>query len=221
MEFDNNKMTLFQIMKENIESYIAQGLTQTEIAKLNNVSQSSVSRVLEKMGKAGNKNEKHKKLREVIAYIEKHGGTIQNALSTINSDLSPAAVRKYAKQISFNYKDYRYAYRRYGKWLLLPGNKSKYVSDFSVDALCTGCNTVHSVSLCNLRSGKSKSCHECGKKVKNNYQVRRLEDGKLYRSIRSWAKDIKSIKQYSNLRTKIQKNQRLKVGEFTYSLETN
>lgn len=212
-------VSLKQLIEDKIETYLRQGLNQHEIAKLHNVSQSSVCRAIQKIKAEGKINRKSQDISVVIDFIEKHGGTIQNALKQTNSDLDPASVRKYAKKIGFDYKHYRYAYKRYGKWLVLPGNTPIYVSDFSVEALCTGCNTVHKVSLCNLRAGRSKSCHDCGKKVKNTYKVRRHEDGKVFKSIRSWVTNVSSVKQYSNLKSKIQRNQRVRFGEFTYSLE--
>ena len=125
------------------------------------------------------------------------------------------AARAYARRIGFEPKVYRVAHQRYGLWKVLPGIPEPcYVSDYRVDALCTGCGKVYRVMLCNMRAGVSAGCHTCRKNQGNIAVVcRETQDTNI--SIMSMTKDL-GIKNYQSVRIALDKTGVYEHEGFTY-----
>ena len=125
-----------------------------------------------------------------IEYIEKHGGSINNAVRKLELPESfRLFISAYGKAVDFDFERYRFAHRRYGHWLTLPGKAIPYSTmDYRLQAECTKCGTVHTVQLVNLKSGSSTQCRACAfaerKGEPRSKQCRCVETGEIIPSIR-------------------------------------
>ena len=130
------------------------------------------------------------KCEAVLQYIEENGGYIKQALRELGFPESLRLhVAKYAKEIGFDLEAYRFAHRRYGYWLTLPGKARRYsTSDYHLAAVCTKCGTVHTVQLVNLSTGASTQCRACSYEARTDHAKSRpcfcVETGERLSSIR-------------------------------------
>lgn len=140
----------------------------------------------------------------IVNYIQKNGGTIKNAIEATGVKVAVSTVRGYALKNGFDVSMFRNAYKRYGYWILMPSKmKKKYKNDYELQALCTKCNTVHSVMATNIRSGQSKSCKACARNHRSLYTVVCEETGKTYRSILNLSKELGMRRQYLTIRKRL------------------
>ena len=127
---------------------------------------------------------------QAIEFIEKNGGSINNAVRKLELPESfRLFVAAYGKKIGFDFEFYRFAHRRYGHWLTLPGKAIPYSTmDYRLQAECTKCGSVHTVQLVNLKSGASTQCRACAfadrKGEPRSKQCRCLDTGEIISSIR-------------------------------------
>ncbi len=157
---------------------------------------------------------------QVLDHLVEHGGTVNSAARDlgIGSSRVQQAVRSYARRIGFDTAPYRIAHQRFGLWKILPGTPEPcYTADYRVDALCTGCNTVHSVLIGNLRSGASSGCHHCNR-YKGDIQVRCVETSEVFRSIHSLSEEL-NLK-YQKVRMTLRDEGIFEYLGFSYIFET-
>lgn len=191
-------------------------LTQKELAHGLNITQGRASSLLKEVGwksKGFHQTETRiERMEAVLAYVEENGGIVQDAIDELGIRIQGQEVRNYAKQIGFDLSMYRNAYQRYGLWMVLPSiPKPMYTADWQVDAICLGCNTKHKLLLTNARGGVSTGCKYCSQKNKKTYQVKCVQTGDSYRSIRAFVKAIGKMNSYQSYRIKL-----LKRGEIEF-----
>jgi hypothetical protein len=122
----------------------------------------------------------------------------------------------YARRNGFNYRHWRFAHRKYGHWITLPGvpeNVGK--SDYRLDALCTKCGTVHSVTLINLRTGMSTMCLDCSRKNRTFRSIKCVTDGQMFSSVKALADFLETPSRYLTIRQKL-----FQDGVFEYEGKT-
>lgn len=147
---------------------------------------------------------------QVIDFIESKGGSIKNAVRALNlPDAFRFHVSAYARKVGFDLEAYRFAHRRYGYWLTLPGKAVPYTtSDYHLQAECTKCGTVHTVQLINLKTGASTQCRACASAARKgkpcSKQCRCVETGEIIPSIRKLS--IRTEIPYSTVETKLINN---------------
>ena len=135
-------------------------------------------------------SKRHEQCEQVIAFIETKGGSVKNAVRALElPEAFRLHVAEYAKQTGFDLEAFRFAHRRYGAWLTLPGRAVPYSTrDYRLKAECTKCGTIHTVQLINLKSGASTQCRSCSfassKGKPRSKQCRCVETGEIISSVR-------------------------------------
>jgi len=144
--------------------------------------------------------------RQLIGHIAANGGYAIDAAKALGFTVKLHDFRVFAKSQGFVLKDYALAWKRYGHWLTLPGpysveGKSRYI----VPAMCLLCGTTYELNLINAKTGKTSCCKSCAITYVYPKCVLNMSTGEIYSSIRSWTKSINCLKQYQQLRIRIQK----------------
>ena len=126
----------------------------------------------------------------------------------------------YAKSVGFDFEHWRFAHRKFGHWITLPGKANRiYTMDYRLNALCTKCNTVHSVTLVNLRTGNSTQCRECAyieSVGRGHLKVECIESGDKFSSIMSASEEIDA--NYQKMRKVLAADGSFVHGGLTYQL---
>lgn len=165
---------------DNKEAIINRLITKKDIAEMFSVNQTLVSRIcIDKglrtrfiPGKGKSEQEKNIILDKIIDYVVNNGGTVTAAIEKLGYRMLPNRVIARASQQGIDLSHYRHSGRRFGDWLVMPGESQRcYVADTKVDAKCLCCGTIHSVLLVNLRAGHSSRCLPCALKTKVQYKV--------------------------------------------------
>lgn len=198
---------LSEQIKEFEPQILAGTISQHQIAKELDCSQPQINRLYKKLGypslPAGDpgsdaltKAQRAELCEKVIAHIETHGGYLKSSLRELEIPMGFAwHVRKFAKEIGFDFERYRFAHRQYGYWLTLPGKaKPVYTCDYLLSAVCTKCGTTHEVTLVNLKSKASTMCRACSHEERQGRPLCRkckcVETGETIRSIRQLSQKL-------------------------------
>ena len=200
--------------------------TQNAVARELGLAQPTIGKVLRERGitqlaKPGEWN-KNDVSQQVLDHLMEHGGNIANSIRELGVSIERITVAAYAKKIGFNPSYWRYANQMFGHWKILPGlPKRVYVSDYRVPAICTLCNTEHSVLMANLRSHKSSCCSQCANNYKGGNGLRKVkcdQTGEIFRSIMSMVKSLGVRSRYQKIRMHLIKNNQFTHDDKTYSL---
>lgn len=219
---------------ELLDDYTNKRITQYDIAEKLNCSQCAVSKALQSvlppgLTKANNRSssqekrkQRYKDYEKIFEYVKENGGYALHAAKAMGIELQyPQEMRDYAKQIGLDLDLYKMAGRKYGAWITLPGEWiKKPPANYYVPAICTRCGTKYDfVQINNLASGKSKCCHKCnaGKKYRR-FRIRRVSDGKVYRSIRAMCAENNHLKSYQQCRLKIMNEGAVTINEERFEL---
>ena len=194
--------TLLQDQLKEFESQIFAGtISQHQLAEELGCTQPRLSVLFKELGypslpkgrtpvDAETQSQRDNDCERAIEYIEKHGGSINNAVRKLELPESfRLFVAAYGKKVGFDFEIYRFAHRRYGHWLTLPGKAKPYSTmDYHVKAECTKCGIVHTVQLVNLKTGASTQCRACAFADRKGEpcakQCRCVETGAILSSIR-------------------------------------
>ena len=108
------------------------------------------------------------KCQDVVDFIVENGGDVVNALRQLGM---PKAFRlnvyAFVKKNEIDLRRYKFAWRKYGHWLTLPGDVQRWsTADYKVPARCELCGIEKIVTLINLRTGASKMCSDCSKQIR-------------------------------------------------------
>ena len=156
------------------------------------------------------------KLRNILLYLEENGGYINNAVKALGYPYETYRIKahKYAKEIGFDVKKYRYAHKEYGLWKVLPGVPEPcYVCDFRVPALCRGCGQTYSVTISNLKGGQTLGCSNCCRRgIAKSLTC--LESKETFKTIRSLARELGVP--YQTLRYQLARKGEFKHEDKTY-----
>lgn len=203
LEFPKRVLAVERIV-EFEEQILAGTISQHQIAEKLGITQCRVSNLYKELGYSAisrgcrpgqnvtTQEERDRISKEVIAHIEEHGGYVNQALKTLGYPQHYRwFVNQYAKEIGFDYKNWRFAHRRYGYWVTLPGHAQPVQAcDYLLKARCTKCGSVHEVRLINLKTGASTMCWDCSLISREFQSVECVETGKQYRSIMACAKAL-------------------------------
>ena len=197
---------------------------QSKIAREMNCTQASICRVLKELGIVRRhfvEEDREAKCAQVVDHIMENGGYVKPTLKKLGLRLWHGHVYDYCKERNIDLKPYRFAYRRYGHWLTLPGIAEPcYVQDYRLKAKCTKCGSIHKVQLTNLAAGLSTQCGDCAAEERRQLGTFRavicLETNEKIRSIRSLAKRLGV--NYQVLLSKLKKVGHFKYDELTYQL---
>lgn len=207
------KPTVEDKLKPFIETYKKRKITQLELAKKIGCSKISVTKALQKMGIYCTRTDRKDEYQQVVDHLVAHGGYIKKIIRELGFDCQGVAVAKYARSRGIEPKHYQFAHQRYGYWVVQPGEwEYQKPATYLVPAVCTLCGTHYAKrSISNMRSGKTTRCHKCSKGNEGGcVQVRRESDGKVYRSLMTWARELEKMNSYQSIRIKL-KNE----GEIT------
>ncbi len=208
LNVDRKRFDRVEIFKRRLEPYL-DALTNTTmtaraVAAELNCSYAYLIKILKQLGVKLNKGAavsltkaQHlaSKYSVIHQYILTKGGTVPDALRAVGLPTHlQKPCRKYLRSIDFPYDEYRYAFREYGHWTILPciAKQSAHKGyDLLVKARCNLCGTTYEeVSFNNLQTGASTCCKSCGHGRKVEYEVRCLEDGRTWTSIHDWIRCI-------------------------------
>jgi len=142
----------------------------------------------------------------VLDHLVENGGTIVTSAKALDMDSAreKQAIRTYAKSIGFDPRVYRVAYQCHGLWKILPGvPEHAYTNDYFVSAVCTGCNTVHRVTLSNLRGGVSAGCGKC-RQFTMRHSILCKETQEVHDSIMRMCKSLNINHRYGAVRLTLQ-----------------
>ena len=156
----------------------------------------------------------------VLDHLVEKGGTIASACRDLGlgDAKHKQAVRSYAIQIGFDTRPWRYAHQRFGLWKILPGIPVPcYTQDYRVNAICTGCDTVHSVLMTNCRGGITAGCKSC-RKTTGNISVLCHETQDTYCSIMRLCKSLGILNRYGSVRLCLHVKGIFNYEGFSYSL---
>ena len=229
LEFPNRILAVERLV-EFEEQILAGTISQRQIAKKLGITQCRVSNLYRQLGysaiprgsrpgqKVTTEEERKRISKKVIAYVKEHGGYINHALRDLGYPKHYRwFVNRYAQEIGFDYKNWRFAHRRYGYWLTLPGHAEHVPpADYLLKARCTKCGTVHEVRMVNLRTGASTMCFDCSTKNREFQSVECVETGKQYRSVMDCAKSLGIG--YQSFRCKLSKDGEYLHDDKTYIL---
>ena len=200
------KRTLLKDQLKEYEPQILSGaVSQHQLAKELGCSAPRISKLYHELGypslpsgrlpaDAETQSKRDAQCEQVIDFIESKGGSIKNAVRAFGlPDAFRLHVSEYGRKVGFNFQDFRFAHRRYGHWLTLPGKAQPYTTmDYRLQAECTKCGTVHTVQLVNLKTGASTQCRDCAFAARKgkpcSKQCRCIETGEIIPSIRKLSK---------------------------------
>ena len=151
----------------------------------------------------------------VLDYIMENGGTVASVIKELGVKIHPITVRKHIKEQGIDIQQYRYKGQRHGLWLLQEGFVDAYKADFRINAICTGCGTMHQVLMTNMKTGQSTGCRDCANKGGKGIKVMNEETGEVFRSIMSFVKEIGKMKKYQTIRLAF-----IRTGKCDYEGET-
>ena len=160
--------------------------------------------------------------RQILVYLQEHGGYIPHVIKALGLKTLPQGVRNFAREIGMDPRHWRFAWREYGLWLTLPGHWVRLPpSNYSVPAICQGCGTRSELNLCNAKSGKTKGCINCAQAARCFDKVRDCQTGEIYSSIMGWSKAIGLLKQYQKYRLLLQQQYSVEIEGNVYELVTD
>ena len=204
LEYPKRLLAIERIV-EFEEQILAGTISQHQIAQKLGISQCRVSSLYKELGYSSisrggrpgqnvtSEEDRERISKEVIAYVEKEGGYVNHALQALGyPNHYRWFVNQYAREIGFDHKYWRFAHRRYGYWVTLPGHAEPVQAcDYLLKARCTKCGSVHEVRLINLKTGASTMCWDCSLKSREFQSVECVETGQRYRSVMACAKALK------------------------------
>lgn len=160
--------------------------------------------------------------KRVCDYVIQNGGCPTHAIKALGLSILSGPVYKYAKQHGIDLRQYLYAYKSYGHWLVLPGPIEKQLPcTYYVRAKCLICGTIYDrVCINNMKSGKSSRCADCNKSRNHQMQVVNADTGEIFKSIMAWTNAMDLRSQYQNLRIKILKTGEVTVDQQRYLLQS-
>jgi hypothetical protein len=207
--------------QEELETY-----SQYKMAKDLNVTQPHIARALKTLGikrsVVYDNSERDALCEQVVDYILENGGYVVPTIRKLGLKLYKNAVYDYCKERQIDLEPYRFAYRRYGYWLTLPGiPERRYAADYRVKAECTRCGSIHQVSIINLRTGASTQCRACSNEDKRDRSCCKavvcLETKEKIRSVRELSKRLDIS--YSSLSTVLKRDGCFTRDGLTYQLD--
>lgn len=207
-----------------IKEHLDKGMRQQEIGDSLKVSQPYISQLIRKFNLDSSDLSSYKKrinqsCEDAIEYIMKNGGSPANAIKVLKLNVHPQTIFSRAVVKGIDLHQFRYKSHRFGLWEILEGKPTAiYSSDYLVTALCHGCNSVHCVSLVNLKSGASTQCKQCASRGVKFRKVMNTETGKQYRSIRFFSKDIGQANKYQAIRKQLVKAGEICIDGTTFVL---
>ena len=188
-------------------------LSQYQIAKDLKITQPSVAIAMKKLGIKRNlkhdTTERDALCEQVVNHILEHGGYVVPTIQKLGLKIYKNAVYNYCSERGIDLEPYRFAYRRYGYWLTLPGIPERcYTMDYRVKAECTRCGSVHTVQMVNLRTGASTQCRDCADRDRQEVSCCKpvvcVETKEKLRSVRTLAKKVGVS--YSKLLTQLKRD---------------
>ena len=194
-----HKLPLHERLLDLFTEEELQTLSQYEIAKRLNVTQPNVAKAMGKLGikrKVVYTSDERDALSElVVNHIIEHGGFVASTIKKLGIKTHKNAVYDYCKEHDIDLMPYRFAHRRYGYWLTLPGVPERvHTCDYKVKSLCTKCGTIHYPQLVNLKTGASTQCFDCASQERGSsnggLSVQCINTNETFGSVRSLAKAI-------------------------------
>ena len=205
-------------------------ITQYELAQKLGIAQPNLTKLYRKNGypsiEVGRRSnlptelEMERQAQQVVEHLVNNGGYIKPTIRELGFTVDRARVKKYAQSIGINLTEYRFAHRKYGHWVTLPGLAERAgKSSYKVKAKCTLCGEIFTVSLANMKSGRSNCCHVCAHARRNDFSVECAETGDKYSSIMSCCSQIGlSNSDYQRTRIVLLKDGIFKHGGLSYRL---
>lgn len=225
------RSTLMERMKERMPEIRSSSKTQAWWAREFGVSQPAFNKALQlfrqkgrlfyksKPGPAVDHEKKISEYRQILEYVQKHGGYITDAIKALGLKTNKHYVRVFARKIGFDLNHWKYAWQEYGMWMTLPGPwKHLPPANYLVPAICRGCGEMRELNLCNAKSGRTNGCSKCSQCAREFSQVINTETQEIYPSIMAWVKSIGKLKQYQTLRLKIKSQSVLTIDGVSYEI---
>ena len=198
------------LLREMMPRIIEQRMSTYEISGLIGFTQPAIYKCLRRMGislqpRKCNQEDTQRKAERILNDLIKNGGYVRDAAQRLGIKIDPHVVRVLAKAKGIDIRQFRYANEVHGQWQVQVGPfERRSASDVMVSCKCLGCGVIEPRSLSNLRSGRTKSCRNCSAAARpNTMAVRCVEDGNTFNSIRAFAIDRASLKNYQALRLKL------------------
>ena len=193
-----------ELLADQLKRYepqiLAGTISQHQIARELNCSQPRLCVLFKELGypsipvgdpgpSAATKDERIRNCERVLEHLETKGGYLKPTVLELGFPESfRHHVTAYAKEIDFDFEEYRFAHRRYGHWVTLVGKAQPiHKNNYLIKSRCTKCGSVHHVNLINMKTGASTQCIDCaraerrgangGKEVKCN------ETGEVFPSV--------------------------------------
>ena len=188
------------------------GLPFVEIAQQLGLSEPTLRYNVKTLGLSLPQSTTYQKALRVREYLERCGGTINEAIRSLNLQTSPRYIRAHLQEMGFTADDYRFAYQRHGDWIVQVGSiVRKDNSDWLVPAKCIRCGEVFTVSYSNIRNGNSHCCHVCASRSREQRTVLCTTDGTIYRSLNQMVRSLSDEDLgYQTIRKSL-----MRTGEFT------
>ena len=170
------RVLLSERLKKYEDQILAGTISQHQLARELNCSQPRLCVLFKELGypsipagdpgpTAEKKAERIRNCERVLEHLETYGGYLKPTVRELGLPESfRHHVAAYAKEIDFDFEEFRFAHRRFGYWLTLPGKaKPIHKCDYLIRSRCTKCGAVHDVSLVNMKMGASTQCIDCSR----------------------------------------------------------